>query len=106
MHPFISSLGKLVGYTVPAPSSPVLIRPDPATYDEETVETDKRRVYLRLHCGGTLRISFKDPNDPDFTPAYWVDVTPLAGGTDGYELWYTGDVWADGNEDVMVVSGY
>lgn len=106
MHPFVSSLGKLAAYTVSGGGSPIELRPDPATYGQDIIDTDKQRIFVRLHCAGTLRISFKDPADPDFTGANWVDVTPLAGGTDGYTLYYTGPIWADGAEDVGVVSGY
>lgn len=107
MHPFISSLGKLTSYVVHGTGTgPILLRPDPAVFSEDVVETDKRRVFVKLHCPGTLRITTKDPNDPDFNPLNWIDVTPLGGATDGYTLYYTGDIWADGAEDVYVLSGY
>lgn len=106
MNAFFPPLGKLAAYLVPGGGTPNLVRPDPTVYDQNIVETDKRRYFIRLHCPGTLRITFKDPADPDFTPQNWITVNSGAGYSDGYDLWYTGDVWVDGLEDVHVVSGY
>ena len=99
MHPYISSLGKLVSYNVPSGSA-VEVAPSSGTYDDETIEADAKRVYLHMHASGNIRLTFKDPADPDFTSDYWVTF-----GND-VELWYTGPVWVDGSTAIAVIAGY
>ena len=104
MNAFFPPLGKLVSYQLPGPYNGELT--PQATMPTDVKQTSNKRSYVRLACSGQLLVTFRDPASPDFNAAEWVDVTSLSGGTDSWEIWYTGRIWVQSTDDIHVIEGY
>jgi len=104
VNAFIPPYGKLVSYIIAGPYTGKL--EPPPTMADEVFDTDKRRMYVRLGCPDTLRVTFRDPASPDFQPTEWVDVTVASAATNGVEFYYTGPIWVQSNDDIHVIVGY